>query len=218
MNGLETEEAHAAELAKHIKVEGGTVTYRIAPELPHPFWENWCCTNFDALAEALGLRPQEFARQSDLEVLGFLFISLVATTGDVETRSIVASRMLDTARPDRLPLSLLGGVERPLWERGLRATFKSNYWNVVQEFLGPETGTLNPLQMRELACFDSLKGSVITELETGKLPVNTSYDPLRAVALSVDKAAAEEALEEALSLGMKIDNPRLTMLKFNLAL
>jgi len=56
------------------------------------------------------------------------------------------------------------------------------------------------------------------ELETGELPVNTSYDPLRAVALSVDKAAAQEALEEALSLGMKIDHPRLTMLKFNLAL
>jgi len=219
MNGLETEEAHAAELAKHIKVAGGTVTYKIAPELhTHPFWVNWCCTTFDALAEALGLRPQELARQSDLEVLGFLFMHLVATTGDVETRSIVASRMLDTAPPEQLPLSLLGGVARPLWERGLRATFKSNYWNVVQEFLGPETGTLNALQMRELACFDSLKGSVIMELETGKLPVNISYDPLRAVALSVDKAAAEEVLEEALSLGMKIDNPRLTMLKFNLAL
>ena len=219
MNGLETEAEHAAELAKHIKVAGGTVTYKIAPKLhTQPFWVNWCCTTFDALAEALGLRPQELARQSDLEGLGSLFMLLVTTTCDVELRSIVASRMLDTARPDELPIALFGEVERPLWERGLRALFKSNYWNSVQEFLGPERGTLNALQMRELACFDSLKASVKMELETGELPVNTSYDPLRAVALSVDKAAAQEALEEALSLGMKIDHPRLTMLKFNLAL
>ena len=63
---------------------------------------------------------------------------LVTKTCDVELLSIVASRMLDTARPDGLPIALFRGVERPLWERGLRALFKSNYWNSVQEFLGPK--------------------------------------------------------------------------------
>ena len=219
MKGLETEEAHAAELAKHIKVAGGIVTYKVAPE-PHasPFWVNWSCTTFDALADALGLSSQDLARHSNLEVLGSKFMFLVTSTGDVEARSIVASRLLDTAGPDQLPTSLFTGVARPLWERGLQAVFKSNYWHVVQEFLGSKTGTLNSSQMHELVCYGSLEASVTRELEGGGLPVNTIYDPLRAVALCVDKAAAGEALEKAQSLGMKIDNPRLTMLKFNLAL
>ena len=102
---------------------------------------------------------------------------LVTTTCDVELRSIVASRRLDTARPDELRIALFGGVERPFRERGLRALFKSHYWNSVQEFLGPERGTLNALQMRELACFDSLKASVKMELETGELPVDTVMIP-----------------------------------------
>lgn len=43
-------------------------------------------------------------------------------------------------------------------------------------------------------------------------------DPLRAVALVIDKRAASEALNEAIVLGMKPSNPRLTMLKLNMAL
>jgi len=79
-------------------------------------------------------------------------------------------------------------------------------------------GTLDAVQMREMLSYQAVEASVLRELETGKLPVNTSYDPLRAVAFCINKESAAHVLEKALSLGMSPDNPRLTMLKFNLAL
>lgn len=214
MNGLETEEAHAAELAKHLIVTEERVTYRVPPE-PHtyPFWINWHCTTFDALAAALGLSSEELALKSDIEALGSNFYSLVTLTAAVEARSIIASRLLDAGKPENMSAHLFKGVDRALWERGLRATFRSNYWNSVQEFLGPERGTLNESQMRELYAYENLQVTI-----TRDYAENGAYDPLRVVALSVNKEAAAQLLGEALSLGMKIDNPRLTTLKFNLAL
>ena len=109
-------------------------------------------------------------------------------------------------------------LDSGLRERGLQAYFKSNYWHSVQDFLGPERGHLTPTQMYELAAFEALEASVIRQIKDRKLPVNTSYDPLRAVALVVGKEAAQEALDRALAPGMKPDNPRLALLRFNLAL
>jgi hypothetical protein len=214
MNGLETEEAHAAELAKHLIVTENNVTYKVPPE-PHtfPFWINWHCTTFDDLAGALGLAPEELARRSDIEGLGSNFYLLVTLTAGVEARSIIASRLLDEGKPENIGAHLFKGVARALWERGLRATFRSNYWNSVQEFLDPERGTLDASQMRELLAYEKLEASMTKEFEEGG-----AYDPLRAVALSVNKTAAAQLLEKALSLGMKIDNPRLITLKFNMAL
>ena len=214
MNGLETEEAHAAELAQHLKVTETDVTYRVPPEPhTHPFWVNWSCTTFAALAEALGLTSRELALKSDIEGLRSNFYLLVTLTADVEARSIIASRLLDTGIPEKVAPHLFRGVDRPLWERGLRATFRSEYWNTVQEFLGPERGRLDASQMHELLAYEKLEASITKDYKE-----EGAYDPLRAVALSVNKTAAAEALKTALSLGMKIDNPRLTALKFNMAL
>lgn len=219
MNGLQTEAAHAAELARHIEVSGGRVTYG-TPPAPHtsPWSVQYSCTTFDHLAAALGLSPRDLARQADLEGLGSNFLSLLVGTGDVESRAIVAARMLEAFPPDQIPIRLFRGVERPLWERGLRAFFRSEYSGSVEEFLGPEIGTLSPAQMPQLLFYERLDQSVINELEAGTLPVNIRYDPLRALGLVLRKDAAQEALNRAVSLGMKADSPRLTMLKFNMAL
>ncbi|NPU63979.1 hypothetical protein HL667_03105 [Bradyrhizobium sp. 83012] len=218
MNGLETEAAHAAVLATQITASGGAVTYATPPAAhTQPYFKNFACTTFDLLAKALGLSPQQLARQSDLKALGSDFMLLVVLTGDVETRSIVASRLLEMGETD-LASGLFDGVTRPLWEQGLRATFKSHFWFSVAEFLGLEAGTLTPTRMRELACYEHWETSVTNEIESGKLPVNGQYDPLRVLGLVVDKDAAQAIIDLAVALGMKETHPRLTMLKFNLAL
>jgi hypothetical protein len=219
MEGLETEEAHAVELAKHLALIDGKVRYKVTPEpQTSPFSVNYHCATFDLLAKAMELHPHDLARHSDFKELGSNFVSLLVRTGDIETRSIFASRMLEQCPPEEIAFWLFRGVPRPLWERGLFATFKSNYYCSVQEFLGRETGTLDMSQMHELSCFKYWEQSVIDELEKGKLPVNTSYDPLRALGLVVNKHAANSIIDRAITLGMKADHPRLTMLRFNLAL
>jgi hypothetical protein len=110
------------------------------------------------------------------------------------------------------------GVERGLWERGLEAYFQSTQWNSVQDYLGRERGHLNPEQMHRLSAFESIRDRLAHELKKKIKPLNNQYDPLRAVALSVGKDAAQEAYNLALAAGMKPENPRLTMLRFNLAL
>ena len=117
-----------------------------------------------------------------------------------------------------MPLSLFDGLARPLRESGLQAMLKSAYFNSVQDYLGPDNGTLNPATMREWVAYDAMAGSVIDELQTRTLPVNKMSDPLRVLGKVVNKEAAGQVMEEALALGMRPDNPRLTMLKFNLAL
>ena len=114
--------------------------------------------------------------------------------------------------------ALFTGVAKPLWERGLRAMFASAYSNSVQDYLGSKTGTLNSAMMREWNRSQYIAQTVSAELARGELPVNTSYDDLRVLGKVVDKQAAAEVLDEALAAGMRPDNPRLTMLKLNLAL
>jgi hypothetical protein len=219
MNGLETEAAHAAELAKHIKVSDGGVTYR-TPPAPNtrPLSINFSCTTFDLLANAVGLGPHDLARLSDLEELGSNFLMLLVLTGDVETRSIVASRMLERFPPDHIPIRLFGGVAPPLWERGLRAQFKSEYPSSVLDFLGAKAGTLDMSLVRQIKHYARMVPSVIQELDSGELPVNEMYDPLRILALVASRGAAGELLREARAAGIAEGNPRLTMLKFNMAL
>ncbi|CCD95466.1 conserved hypothetical protein [Bradyrhizobium sp. ORS 375] len=172
---------------------------------------------FDLLARERGVSSRDLAEQSDLTELGRDFLWLVVETGDVEIRSIIASRLLDLGQPPD-PIALFAGLPRPLWKRGLRATFKSNYWHIVGEYLGPERGTLTAPQMGDWAPYKHWTKSVIAELKTGELPINETYDPLRALGLVVDKNTAREILHKAVALGMKDSHPRLTMLKFNLTL
>lgn len=210
-------EAHAAELARRIKVSDDGVTYETPPQgYSTPFSRNYYSTTFDLLAKALGLAPHDLARRSDLKALGAGFRSLAILTADVETRSIVAERILETN--EEFPVSLFQGLDRTLRERGLRATLKSHYWFSVHEFLGLETGTLESAEIGEWSCHQCWEPSVMAELTKGELPVNKQYDPLRVLGLVVSRAAATEILNKAVALGMKPDHPRLTMLKFNMAL
>jgi hypothetical protein len=215
MNGLETEAAHAAQLAKYMKMEDGRISS--ASEMDSTTRHvSYFCTTFEALAREFGLSPEDLARRSDLENLDSDFWWLAARTGSVAVRSIIASRMLDMklfcAR------RLFTGVERELWNRGLQAALASEHSLDLRDFLGTETGIVTASQMRDLCFYKYLKQSILDEIDDGRLPVNTTYDPVRALALVVDKAAASELLDEVLSTGMKADNPRLTMLRYNLAL
>ena len=219
MEGLETEEAHAAVLARHLTVSSGRVSYAERSDNRFsPFYRHWASTTFAALAEALGLTPAQLAHGAELEFLDGQFQARATASDDTEVRTILVRRLLATRGGEEIALSMFRGLDRGLRERGLQAYFKTAYWNSVQEFLGPERGSLTPAQMHELAAFQCLEASVVRQLKERKLPVNISYDPLRAVALSVGKEAAQEAFDVALAAGMKPDNPRLTMLRFNLAL
>lgn len=220
MGEFVTEDAYARKLAAEITVTAGTVRYT-TPQDPHgsPFYREFACASFAALAGRLGLSPTELARSIDFDGLGKRLISMAAGTGDVEVRSILANRMLDleTGGED-LPLSLFEGVAQPLWERGLQAMLKSPYLNSVQDYLNTKTGTLDSSKMREWLAYQIMPSSVTNELQKRQLPVNTQYDPLRVLGKVVNKETARQVIEEALALGIGPDNPRLTMLKFNIAL
>jgi hypothetical protein len=220
MGGFVTEEAYARKLAGEITVTSDTVRYAVPPA-PYgsPFYTEFACVSFDALAAALGLSPTELARRVDLDGLGQELMLVAARTGDVEIRSILATRLLDRKTGgESLSLTLFEGVAQPLWERGLQAMLKSPYVNSVQEYLGTKTGTLDSSKMREWVAHHGMPVSVTNELQNGELPVNKAYDPLRVLGKVVNKEAAHQVIREALAHGMSPDNPRLTMLKFNLAL
>lgn len=210
---------HAHALAQHLTVENGRVSYAVKPE-PHsrPFLRHWSGTTFAALAEALGLTPAQLAHGAELDFLDSSFMGLATGTGDAEVRTILAHRLLATTGGENIALPLFRDLEPGLRERALESYFQSNYINSVQEFLGTEAGQLTPEQMHRMSAFQNIQEWLARHLKDGTKPVNLSYDPLRAVALSVGKEAAQEALDFALAAGMKPDNPRLTMLRFNLAL
>lgn len=146
-----TEDAYARKLAGVLTVTADTVRYTVPPE-PYgaPFFRELACVSVDALARTLGLSPAELARRVDLDGLGKDLMSVIAGTGDVEARSIFATRLLDRETGgENLALSLFEGVAPPLWERGLQAMLKSPYVNSVQDYLGARTGTLDAVRMRE---------------------------------------------------------------------
>lgn len=218
MEGLETEESHAQFLAQHLTVENGRIRYKIRQE-PHssPFWRHWHSTSIAALADALRLTPVQLAYGAEIDYLDWQFKWLAHQTGSIEVRTIMARRSL-AMTDGKSSFVEMRDLDRKLWERGLEAVFQSHYWNTVQRYLGSERGYLTPAQMHRMSAFQSLVSSVTLQLKKRKLPVNICYDPLRVVAFSVGKEAAGEALEQALALGMKPDDRRLTMLYFNLAL
>ena len=220
MGEFVTEDAYARKLAGEITVTTDTVRYAVPPE-PYgsPLYREFACVSFDALAGALGLSPTELARRIDLDGLGKDLMPVAAGTGDVQVRSIWAKRLLDRQTGgESLSLTLFEGVAQPLWERGLQAMLKSPYVNSVQDYLGAKTGTLDSSKMREWVAYHGMPVSVTDELQKRQLPVNKAYDPLRVLGKVVNKEAAHQVIREALALGMSPDNPRLTMLKFNLAL
>lgn len=219
MEGLETEAAHAAVLARHLTVSSGRVSYAERSDNRFsPFFRHWASTTFAALAEALGLTPAQLAHGAELEFLDGQFQALATASDDTEVRTILVRRLLATRGGEEIALHMFRGLDPGLRERGLQAYFKTAYLNSLQEFLGPERGHLTPAQMHEMGAFENIETWLARHLKERKLPVNRQYDPLRAVALSVGKEAAQEALEFALAAGMKPDNPRLAMLRFNLAL
>ena len=222
MGVFATEEAYAQKLAAELTVTADCVRYRKPPEdymMPFHFYKEFVCVSFDALAAALGLSPVDLARRADLDDAGKQIMGLAAMTGDVEVRSIFATRMLEQGKGgEHMSEALFKGDDKPLWERGLKAMFSSPYPNSVQDYLGSKTGTLNSAMMREWNRSHYIAQTVTAELERGELPVNTSYDDLRVLGKVVDKQAAAEVLDEALAAGIRPDNPRLTMLKLNLAI
>lgn len=222
MGEFSTVEAYAQKLVVELIVTADRVRYRNPPEsymLSCHLFKDFVCVSFDALAVALGLSPTELAWRADLDDAGLQLMNVAALTGDVEVRSIFVTRMLDMGKGgEHISLALFKGVTQPLWERGLKAMLASPYVNSVQDYLGGKTGTINCATMREWPSSHNIAQTVAAELERGELPVNKSYDDLRVLGKLVDKHAAAEVLEEALGAGMKPDNPRLTMLKLNLAL
>jgi hypothetical protein len=220
MGEFTTEDAYARKLADAITVTTDAVKYTVPPE-PYgsPFYREFACVSFDALAGALGLSPTELAHRIDLDGLGKDLMCVAAGTGDVQVRSILAKRLLDRETAgEALSLRLFEGLAQQLWERGLQAMLRSPYVNSVQDYLGTRTGTLDSSKMREWVAYDCMPVSVTNELQKRQLPVNKAYDPLRVLGKVVNKEAAHQVIQEALALGMSPDNPRLTMLKFNLAL
>ncbi len=221
MGSLLTEEDYARKLANHITIRPDGVGYAVAPT-PHtfPFFKEFTCVSFAALANALGLTPTELASRSDLDGLGKELMGVAAVSGDPESRTILANRYLDKGTGgESLSLMLFEGLAKPIRARGLQAMFQSPYMDSVQEYLGAETGTLDAPSMRNWSAYQQLGEIVTDELKKKRqLPVNIIYDPLRCLGKVVNKEVARQVLDEAIGHGMSPDNPRLTMLKFNLAL
>jgi hypothetical protein len=121
MHGMETEEAHAAALASHLRIADGRVRYAIPPE-PHtyPFWAHWHSTSFTALAHALGLTPGELAQQADFDNLGSNAVALVISTGDAEARTMLARHLLDQPEPAALPRAAYDDLDPELARPGSR--------------------------------------------------------------------------------------------------
>lgn len=210
------EEVHARDLARHLTVTASEVTYAA----PHPgdyaFGAQWSGTSFNHLAQALGLTPTELAQRANLQGLGSRFTVLTILTADVGIRAIFAQRLLD-ANSDFAD-GMFAGVDAALRQRGLQQKLRSVYISSVSDYLGDKIGTLNSAMMLESAAYETVAPSIRREIESRKLPVNDQYDELRVLGLIVDKPAAKELLDKALALGLKPTNPRLNMLKFNLAL
>ncbi len=217
LQGLQSEEANAAKVAQFFtRSDDGSIQCALAL---HESTDGSCLahTTFDVLAEVLGISPEDLARRIDLADFRDRLRILILTTASEACRAILAKRLVDAGIAEGNP-KLFVAADRDTWEKGLRMTFASVYPSPVFEFLGRAAGTLDTPVIREIDRGWHLGKSVTRELEEGKLPVNTRYDPLRVLALLANKAAAQNLLDEALSLGMAPDNARLSMLRFNLAL
>jgi len=221
MNGLQTEQAHAEALARFFKV-GADRRITISPEINAPGLMRTCfSTDLDVVAAVLGLTAKDIVRSVDMSSFTDKTYHtcnayhLLISTDDIEARRILARRAVDGGL--ECP-TLVKDMEPDVWQKGLRLMFLSPYASAVFDFLGAKVGTLDMASIRQMSCYPNLAPSVTRERASGELPVNKIYDPLRCLALVASKDAAAELLEEARSAGIAPDNPRLTMLKYNLVL
>lgn len=214
--GMETVEAVAQHIAKYLEVTDDLIT-PVAPEYREANLSvARLRTTVDALAMALNISAMDLVRLLSFELLKSDFWPIIVNTGSVEVRTIVAQRMI--AEGHNGERGLYRNLPRSLWEQGLRATFQSQYVSAINDFLGPDLGTLDTNTIRDHRAFQDLERSVLRELETGQLPVNTRWDELRVLGLALNKPAAEQVRRKVIDLGMAPDNPRLAMLKYNLLL
>lgn len=216
MAGMETVEAVAEHISKCLEVTKDGILPLMPAYSEANLFAALYSTSVDALAQALGVSSTDFVRRLSFDLLKSDFGSIIVHTGSTEVRTIVAQRMIEKNHNGER--GLYRDLPRHLWEYGLRATFQSNYIFAVNDFLGPDIGTLDTEIVGELFAFQNMERSVRRELETGQLPVNTSYDELRVLGLALNKQSAEQVLNKAISLGMASDNPRLSVLKYNIQL
>lgn len=216
--GRITTEQYAQMIAQHFSVSGTRVGFRTPPENPAGFLHReFACVTFDTLAEALGLSSIELAERIDFDNSGNFF--MVVGTAGTEERSIMARRMLDEGKgAESIPAYWFEDAVPDLWQRGYEAAKLSNYINSVEEFPGFIMGSIGVDELLAWRDWEFMRASVQSELESGELPVNIQYDPLRYLGKFVDKEAAQLIIDEAISLGMRPDHPRLTMLRLNIAL
>lgn len=216
MEGWETEEAHAKVVAEYFEVASDRQVI-LSPEiLKARLARHVFSTNLDVLAGVLGLTVKEVVTSFDLQYFAGVLYSLFLRIDDAEAKKVLAKRLTEAGKD--CPPKLLRDAEPDVWEKALNVSSEAEYPSAVLEFLGIKAGTLNTSQVRKIRHYRNMEPSVKRELETGKLPVNNRWDPLRILALVASKSAAEELLGEAMSAGIEESNPRLSMLKYNLAL
>ncbi len=216
MGGLKTEIAHATKLAPFFTVplEGEIA---VSAELFAPsLMRHTRSTSLDALADVLDISATDFIRRLPLEAFKSDFYAMIGRTATGEPRKILATRKADAG--EEAWAGLFQDVDAAVWRKGLEAAFSQPYPSTVFDFLGDKVGTLETIDVRKISHYRRFAVSVTDELDTGTLPVNTRHDPLRSLALVANKQAADDLLNEALALGMDETNPRLTMLRLNLAL
>jgi hypothetical protein len=215
LEGLESEEANAAKaMAYFTRAADGTI--RCGPEVHGSAGIYLAHTTFDILADVLEMTPEDLASRIDLADVRERLHTLIMYTANPACRAIVAKRLVEAGQIAYRPM--LEAADRETWRKSLRLCLASGFPNTVFEFLGPEAGTLDISDIRQIGQARFLGSSVTGELQDGTLPVNIRHDPLRSLALLANREAAQVLLDEALALGMQPDNPRLSMLRLNLAL
>lgn len=228
MKGFETKEDHAKVLAKHFKISGKGLFSGLFRSADHPKvivapkflqdseMRHCFSTDLDALVCVLGITAKDFLNNVDMEHFKGKLFSLCHSTKDEDARKILARRAVESGA--ECYAGLFRDAEPELWQRALEINLDSEYPFLAFRFLESKVGTLDITKVRKMRGYSGVIPSILRELEAGQLPVNKQYDPLRYTALVASQDAAAELVEEALAAGMAEDNPRLTMLKFNLML
>lgn len=218
MSGFDTTEAHAKAVAEHIRVtDGGDILVSTDLDAYDAHFNSHCNNaDLDTLADVIGLSAVELLQNFSLEYFSGGLYHLLMRTKDLEAKNVLARRLAEAGK--YCPPHLFKSAEQDVWDAGLHVTFGSPYPSAVFDFLGSKAGTLDVSLIRKTCHYPGMIASVKRELETGELPVNKSYDPLRSLAFLANKEAAAELLEEARAAGISDENSRLSMLKFNLAL
>ncbi len=227
MKGLETSEDHAKAILHYFEIsrkgplsefgETGAPEVIISPEIHEARVMRHCrSTDLDTLAGLLGVTARDFVSGFDLEHFKGEVCVLILSTIDTEARHMLARRLVEAGRECPVPLDRDADPE--LWQKALERKFESEYPFSIFSYLKPIVGALDITSVRKIKGYLYFVPSIQRELETGELPVNKWYDPLRFIALAASKDAATELMEEARTAGIAENNPRLTMLKLNLAL